>query len=218
MCRRRCWRPSCWSPCSGCCGRRSSCACGASRASGGHRRRDLRHHPAVGARAALGRARRRADGADHFVYQRLHRRIIEVGRHPDGSLRDRHLWQLPPLAPQTFALRLDEALDFAQWPTSSAPSSSIWRGILTPAMSACSRRPSTASTSPASMPSSTARPARRARHHAAHQRHQAAGRDRAAPGRALEGALLALYRTDAEALAALARLAALPTFIAAAAI
>jgi sulfate permease, SulP family len=49
----------------------------------------------------------------HFLYQRLHPRIIEVGLHPDGSLRDRHLWHLPPLAPQTFALRMDAALDFA---------------------------------------------------------------------------------------------------------
>lgn len=48
-----------------------------------------------------------------FVFQRLHPRIIEVGRHPDGSLRDRHLWKLPPLAAHTFALRMDEALDFA---------------------------------------------------------------------------------------------------------
>lgn len=49
----------------------------------------------------------------HFVYQRLHPRIIEVGLHADGSLRDRHLWGLPPLAPHTLALRLDAALDFA---------------------------------------------------------------------------------------------------------
>jgi len=49
----------------------------------------------------------------HFLFQRLHPRIIEVGRHPDGSLRDRHLWRLPPLAPQTYALRMDAALDFA---------------------------------------------------------------------------------------------------------
>ncbi|MDO5625056.1 MAG: SulP family inorganic anion transporter [Pseudomonadota bacterium] len=48
-----------------------------------------------------------------FVYQRLHPRIIEVGLHPDGSLRDRHLWHLPPLAPHTLALRMDAALDFA---------------------------------------------------------------------------------------------------------
>ena len=49
----------------------------------------------------------------HFLYQRLHPRIIEVGQHPDGSLRDRHLWQLPPLAPHLYALRMDAALDFA---------------------------------------------------------------------------------------------------------
>ncbi|MDR7093469.1 SulP family inorganic anion transporter [Hydrogenophaga laconesensis] len=49
----------------------------------------------------------------HFLYLRLHPRIIEVGLHPDGSLRDRHLWKLPPLAPQLYALRMDAALDFA---------------------------------------------------------------------------------------------------------
>jgi SulP family sulfate permease len=49
----------------------------------------------------------------YFLYQRLHPRIIEVGLHPDGSLRDRHLWQLPALAPLTYALRMDAALDFA---------------------------------------------------------------------------------------------------------
>ena len=49
----------------------------------------------------------------HFLYQRLHPRIIEVGLHPDGSLRDRHLWALPPLAPHLLALRMDAELDFA---------------------------------------------------------------------------------------------------------
>ncbi len=48
----------------------------------------------------------------HFLYQRLHPRIIEVGRHADGRLRDRHLWALPPIAPHTYALRMDAALDF----------------------------------------------------------------------------------------------------------
>jgi SulP family sulfate permease len=48
----------------------------------------------------------------HFLYKRLHPRIIEVGLHADGRLRDRHLWELPPLAPQTYALRMDAALDF----------------------------------------------------------------------------------------------------------
>jgi len=52
-------------------------------------------------------------GLAHFLYHRLHPRIIEVGLHPDGSLRDRHLWSLPPLAAQTYALRMDAELDFA---------------------------------------------------------------------------------------------------------
>ena len=49
----------------------------------------------------------------HFLYMRLHPRIVEVGLHPDGSLRDRHVWNLPVLGPHTYALRMDAALDFA---------------------------------------------------------------------------------------------------------
>ena len=52
-------------------------------------------------------------GLSHFLHTRLHPRIIEVGLHGDGSLRDRHLWQLPPLAPNLCALRMDAELDFA---------------------------------------------------------------------------------------------------------
>lgn len=52
-------------------------------------------------------------GLAHFLYLRLHPRIIEVGLHPDGSLRDRHLWKLPPLATQLYGLRMDAELDFA---------------------------------------------------------------------------------------------------------
>jgi sulfate permease, SulP family len=52
-------------------------------------------------------------GLAHFLYHRLHPRIIEVGLHPDGSLRDRRLWQLPPLSEQMYALRMDGELDFA---------------------------------------------------------------------------------------------------------
>ena len=52
-------------------------------------------------------------GLSHFLHTRLHPRIIEVGLHPDGSLRDRHLWHLPPLAPKLYALRMDAELDFA---------------------------------------------------------------------------------------------------------
>ncbi|MBI5275553.1 MAG: SulP family inorganic anion transporter [Burkholderiales bacterium] len=55
-------------------------------------------------------------GLAHFMYHRLHPRIIEVGLHPDGSLRDRHLWELPPLAQQVVALRMDSALDFGSAP------------------------------------------------------------------------------------------------------
>jgi SulP family sulfate permease len=52
-------------------------------------------------------------GLAHFLYLRLHPRIIEVGLHADGSLRDREVWKLPPLAPQLYALRMDAELDFA---------------------------------------------------------------------------------------------------------
>ncbi len=52
-------------------------------------------------------------GLCHFLYQRLHPRIIEAGLHADGSLRDRHLWQLPALAPGVLVLRMDAELDFA---------------------------------------------------------------------------------------------------------
>ncbi|MDR0227159.1 MAG: STAS domain-containing protein [Burkholderiaceae bacterium] len=50
------------------------------------------------------------------LWQRLHPRVVEVGLHADGSLRDRVQWKLPALAPHTLALRMDAALDF----TSSA--------------------------------------------------------------------------------------------------
>ncbi len=49
----------------------------------------------------------------HFLYQRLHPRMIEVGLHADGSLRDRILWLLPPLGQRVYAMRMDAALDFA---------------------------------------------------------------------------------------------------------
>ena len=52
-------------------------------------------------------------GLAHFLFLRLHPRIIEVGLHPDGSLRDRQLWNLTPLAPRLCALRMDAELDFA---------------------------------------------------------------------------------------------------------
>ena len=49
----------------------------------------------------------------YYLYQHLHPRIIEVGLHPDGSLRSRQLWQLPALSPNVIALRMDADLDFA---------------------------------------------------------------------------------------------------------
>ncbi|RQO80639.1 sodium-independent anion transporter [Acidovorax sp. FJL06] len=49
----------------------------------------------------------------HFHVRRLHPRVVEVGLHPDGSLRDRHHWALPPLQAHTHAIRFDAALDFA---------------------------------------------------------------------------------------------------------
>lgn len=52
-------------------------------------------------------------GLAHFLYLRLHPRIIEVGLHPDGSLRDRRLWKLDALGAQVCALRMDAELDFA---------------------------------------------------------------------------------------------------------
>lgn len=48
----------------------------------------------------------------HFLYGRLHPRIIELGLHGDGRLRDRHVWHLPALAPHVLAIRMDAALDF----------------------------------------------------------------------------------------------------------
>lgn len=47
-----------------------------------------------------------------FLYRRSHPRIIEVGRHPDGTLRDCRRFDLPPLAPDLLAVRMDSALNF----------------------------------------------------------------------------------------------------------
>jgi SulP family sulfate permease len=47
-----------------------------------------------------------------FLYRRTHPRIIEVGRHEDGTLRDRARFDLPPLAPDVLAVRMDSALNF----------------------------------------------------------------------------------------------------------
>lgn len=48
----------------------------------------------------------------YFMYQRAHPRIIEVGVHDDGTLRDRIRFSLPRLAPDLLAVRMDAALSF----------------------------------------------------------------------------------------------------------
>jgi SulP family sulfate permease len=47
-----------------------------------------------------------------FLYRRTHPRIVEVGLHEDGTLRDRSRFDLPPLAPDLLAVRMDAALNF----------------------------------------------------------------------------------------------------------
>ena len=63
----------------------------------------------------------------YFLYQRLHPRILEVGLHADGSLRGRQLWQLPPLAPNLIALRMDADLDFASASAMERFTSDLWQ-------------------------------------------------------------------------------------------
>ncbi|WP_233575725.1 SulP family inorganic anion transporter [Noviherbaspirillum saxi] len=47
-----------------------------------------------------------------FLYRRSHPRIIEVGLHQDGTLRDRQRFGLSPLAEDLLAVRMDSALNF----------------------------------------------------------------------------------------------------------
>lgn len=47
-----------------------------------------------------------------FLYRRTRPRIVEVGQHEDGALRDRSRFDLPRLAPDVFAVRVDAALNF----------------------------------------------------------------------------------------------------------
>jgi hypothetical protein len=82
----------------------------------------------------------------YFLYQRLHPRIIEVAPHPDGSLRDRHLWQLPAIAPEVLALRMDAELDLPPHSRWSATSPTSWHSARTSASCIWPRCPSTAST------------------------------------------------------------------------
>ena len=47
-----------------------------------------------------------------FLYRRANPRIVEVGQHQDGTLRGRNRFNLPRLAPDLLAVRLDSALNF----------------------------------------------------------------------------------------------------------
>lgn len=47
-----------------------------------------------------------------FLYRRTQPRVIEVAQHPDGTLRDRSRFDLPQLAPDVLAVRIDSALNF----------------------------------------------------------------------------------------------------------
>lgn len=52
----------------------------------------------------------------HYLYQRAHPRMIEVAAHPDGTLRDRLRFDLPRLAPELLAVRMDASLNFVTAP------------------------------------------------------------------------------------------------------
>lgn len=47
-----------------------------------------------------------------FLYRRTRPRVVEVSQHEDGTLRDRSRFNLPPLAPDLLAVRIDAALNF----------------------------------------------------------------------------------------------------------
>lgn len=51
-----------------------------------------------------------------FLYRRAHPRIVELGLHADGTLRDRHVHALPPLAPAVLAVRIDASLSYVTAP------------------------------------------------------------------------------------------------------
>lgn len=55
-------------------------------------------------------------GLVHYLYQRAHPRLIEVSAHPDGTLRDRARFELPRLAPDLLAVRMDASLNFVTAP------------------------------------------------------------------------------------------------------
>jgi SulP family sulfate permease len=46
------------------------------------------------------------------LYRRMRPRAVEVGLHPDGTLRDAARWKLAPFHPRVAALRFDDSLEF----------------------------------------------------------------------------------------------------------
>ena len=159
-------------------------------------------------------------GLSHFLHTRLHPRIIEVGLHSDGSLRDRHLWKLPPLAPHLYALRMDAELDFAA-------SSDFERAITDHLAQHAEVRHVCLFAQPINRVDATGVETFGQLHRQLSQRGitlhisgiklpvETALRK---AGELHDGPYLKLYRTDAETLQALAQLAPLPNDIAAAAI
>lgn len=51
-----------------------------------------------------------------FLYRRAHPRIVELGLHADGTLRDRIVHALPPLAADLLAVRMDASLSYVTAP------------------------------------------------------------------------------------------------------
>ncbi len=51
-----------------------------------------------------------------FLYRRTRPRIVEVGMHEDGTMRDRQRFDMAPPAPDVFAVRIDSALNFLTAP------------------------------------------------------------------------------------------------------
>lgn len=51
-----------------------------------------------------------------YLYRRARPRIVELGAHPDGTLRARSVFDLPPLAEGVFAVRMDAAISYISAP------------------------------------------------------------------------------------------------------
>lgn len=51
-----------------------------------------------------------------YLYRRSRPRVIEVAPHPDGTLRDRQIYGLQPIAPHVLAVRMDAAIAYITAP------------------------------------------------------------------------------------------------------